>query len=66
MLASGAMAWTASTSSVSSPYQPLGSHCALAVVKLPGMVLGELPGCVRPSPWFAAYWFASFAIVGDA
>jgi hypothetical protein len=31
MWAPGAVAWTASTSSVSSPYQPLGPHAAASV-----------------------------------
>ena len=59
------MAWTASTSRVSSPYQPDGPHLA-AWVKSAASVCVNWPAPKAPSPLLIAYFFVSVRIVGAA
>src|SRR3954467_3420095 len=64
----GAIVWTASMSSVSSPYQPCGSCGAdSGCLKVPGATTCvNCPGRRVGSPWRVEYSLTSLAMVGDA
>src|SRR5215475_9430255 len=75
MFAPGAIECTASTSSVSSPYQPCGSCTTFFLLPAPDSGWWYVPGATTWLNWppfmvgwpcFDAYVFASVAIVGDA
>ena len=66
--APGAMVWTASTSRVSSPYQPCGSWRGFSGRRyVPGeTTCVNWPAVHAGSPWFAKYVVVSVTMVGDA
>src|SRR5882757_8918386 len=65
MFASGATACTASTSRLSSPYQPAASQSVVLVYSL-GRTWDSWPFLYALPPLFAAYCEASAAMVGEA
>ena len=65
MFEAGATACTASTSRVSSPYQPAAPHSSVRVYWV-GSTWLNCPPPYAASPCFAAYVAASAAMVGEA